>query len=118
MSWTAICSADELVENSGVCVLFNTKQVAVFLVRDSDEALLYAIGNYDPAGDANVLSRGIIGSVNGQTVVASPLYKHHFDLNTGHCLELPELQIPAYDVKLQHGQLWLKLQAEQAASAA
>ena len=118
MNWTAICNADELVENSGVCVLFDTEQVAVFLVQAADETLLYAVGNYDPAGGANVLSRGIIGSVNGQTVVASPLYKHHFDLSCGSCLELPQLQIPLYDAKLQHGQLWLKARAEQAASAA
>ena len=58
---------------------FRNEGYQVRATADGDEALLYAIGNYDPAGDANVLSRGIIGSVNGQTVVASPLYKHHFE---------------------------------------
>jgi len=57
----------------------------VFRVRDA----VFAIGNYDPASDANVLSRGIVGDIGGEIVVASPIYKQHFSLITGRCLEEP-----------------------------
>ena len=44
---------------------------------------MYAIGNYDPASDANVLARGIVGDIGGEIVVASPIYKQHFSLRHG-----------------------------------
>lgn len=83
------------------------------------ERRVFAVGNYDPVGGANVLSRGILGSVGEQIVVASPLYKQHFDLTTGQCLEQPDVVIPVYRVKLQQGRVWLNAgQQNQQASAA
>jgi nitrite reductase (NADH) small subunit len=123
MAWMDICGYEDLVENSGICALLNGRQVAVFLLlqeQDDPSALaqLFAVGNYDPIGEANVLSRGIVGSVGGQIVVASPLYKQHFDLSTGQCLEQPEVLIPVYQVKLQQGRVWLNTTLQQQASAA
>jgi nitrite reductase (NADH) small subunit len=119
MAWTDICAYEDLVENSGICALFNGCQVAVFLLQQQGRQELYAIGNYDPVGGANVLSRGIVGSVGEQIVVASPLYKQHFNLSTGQCLEKPEVVLPVYAVKLQHGRVWLHAQQQkQQASAA
>ncbi|KKL01530.1 nitrite reductase small subunit NirD [Rheinheimera mesophila] len=119
MAWTDICAFEDLVENSGICALLNGQQVAVFLLELQGEPLVYAIGNYDPLGQANVLSRGIVGSIGEQIVVASPLYKQHFDLTTGQCLEQPEVVIPVYGVKLQQGRVWLNaVKQDQQASAA
>lgn len=33
------------------------------------------------------MSRGIIGDLQGERVIASPIYKQHFSLATGRCLE-------------------------------
>lgn len=119
MAWTDICGYQDLVENSGIGALLNGRQVAVFLLQVQGEPRIYAIGNYDPIGGANVLSRGIVGSVGEQIVVASPLYKQHFDLTSGLCLEQPEVVIPVYGVKLQQGRVWLNAeQQSQQASAA
>lgn len=41
----------------------------------------------DPIGKAYVMSRGIVGDINGEMCVASPLYKQHFSLKSGQCLE-------------------------------
>lgn len=119
MAWTDICAVEDLVENSGICALLNEQQVAVFLLDVLGEPQIYAIGNYDPLGKANVLSRGMVGSIGEQIVVASPLYKQHFDLMTGQCLEQPEVVIPVYGVKLQQGRVWLnaELQNQQASAA-
>lgn len=119
MAWTDICAFEDLVENSGICALLNGQQVAVFLLELQGEQQIYAIGNYDPVGKANVISRGIVGSVGEQIVVASPLYKQHFSLTTGQCLEQPDVVIPLYRVKLQQGRVWLNAgQQNQQASAA
>lgn len=103
MLWHNVCSIDELVMGSGVCAKVNRTQVALFSVPAKDTFDVYAIGNYDPIGGANVLSRGIIGSVGERLAVASPLYKQHFDLTTGECLEDTSVSVPVFAVKLHLG---------------
>ena len=79
-----ICKREDLIPNSGICALIDSQQIAVF---------------YLP-GKANVLSRGVVGDVQGRLVVASPLYKQHFDLITGQCLENAEATVPTYAIDL------------------
>ena len=98
-SWTPVCPVEEIVPNAGVCALVNGEQVAVFRVAE-DENRVFAIANYDPNANAAVLSRGLIGSLGERIVVASPIYKHHFDLATGECLEAPEHSVPAYPARV------------------
>ena len=92
-----VCRLEDIVPNSGVCALVNGEQVAVFRV---DDDRVYAVGNRDPFSGANVLSRGIVGDLNGELVVASPVYKQHFSLLTGRCLEDPAVSIPVYRARL------------------
>lgn len=99
-AWNAVCTVDEIVPNTGVCALVGERHVAVFRVEDGDGAI-YAIDNVDPHAQASVLSRGLVGSLGGRVVVASPLYKHHFDLRSGECLEAPEKSVAAYPVRVQ-----------------
>jgi len=42
----------------------------------------------------------MIGDVDGDLVVASPLYKQHFSLHTGACLEDDSEQVEVYTVRL------------------
>jgi nitrite reductase (NADH) small subunit len=107
MAWKDVCSSDDLQPDSGVCVLIAGQQVALFyMLKDNT---VYAIGNYDPIGKANVLSRGMIGDVKGEPVVASPLYKQHFSLKTGVCVEDSEIAVPVYAVRIQNGRVVLQL---------
>ncbi|MEQ1560467.1 MAG: nitrite reductase small subunit NirD [Methyloglobulus sp.] len=106
-SWKDICSAEDLQPDSGVCALVEGQQVAIFfLVR---EEVVYAIHNYDPIGKANVLSRGMIGDIKGELVVASPLYKQHFSLKTGICLEDESIVVPPYPVRIQNGRVEIQV---------
>ncbi|MDQ1816714.1 nitrite reductase small subunit NirD [Massilia sp. CCM 9210] len=105
-NWTAVCSLDEIVPNTGVCALLKGEQVAVFHVLDAEERV-FAIGNYDPNSGVSVLSRGLVGSLGDRIVVASPIYKQHFDLFTGECLEAPEHSVPSYRARVEDGKVWV-----------
>ncbi len=99
--WVTICKTDDLVNNSGICALLNnTEQVAIFKLPNSEEQI-FAIGNFDPIGKANVISRGIVGSIGGEPVVASPLYKQHFSLKTGRCLQEEQISVNTFPVRIE-----------------
>jgi nitrite reductase (NADH) small subunit len=104
--WTPICPLDDIVPDTGVCALLNGAQVAVFRVG-LDEPGVFAIANYDPNSRAAVLSRGIVGSLGERVVVASPIYKQHFDLRTGECLEAPEHSVACYPARVADGKVWV-----------
>ena len=101
--WIDVCSEDDLQLDSGVCALVENKQVAIFYMPK--EGAVYAINNHDPFGNANVLSRGLIGDSNGIPMVASPLYKQHFNLLTGECLEDSSVSVEAYAIRIENGRV-------------
>jgi len=105
--WIDIGSVDDLQPDSGVCALVAGQQVAVFYMPK--DGVVYAIHNYDPFGKANVLSRGLIGDIAGQPTVASPLYKQHFNLETGVCLEDETVHIPAYPARIAGGRVQVNI---------
>jgi len=98
-----------VIKNSGVCALVDVngeeQQVAIFHIPDTDNKV-FAIGNWDPCGKANILSRGIIGNIGDELVVASPLYKQHFSLTTGQCLE-EDASVPVYNVTLENDEVFI-----------
>lgn len=95
--WQSVCKVSQIAPDTGVCALVDGKQVAIFKQARSEQ--LFAIGNYDPAGKANVLSRGMLAELDGKMTIASPMYKHHFCLESGVCLENSELAVPVYQVR-------------------
>lgn len=105
--WTTVCEKADLPPNAGLCALVNGQQIALLYSKTLDR--VFAIDNYDPIGKANVLSRGIIGSIGEAVVVASPLYKQHFDLHTGECLEDSEISVRVYPVEVTDD--WVRVQA-------
>ena len=106
-NWETVCNVADISKNTGVCALHNGEQVAIFKVGNEEQ--LFALQNYDPFGEANVLSRGIIGDVDGQLTISSPLYKQHFVLESGKCLEDESVTLQTYMVRQQDGQVQLKV---------
>ena len=106
--WRAVCEPDDILPDTGVCADLDGKQVAVFRVDD----VIYALDNRDPASGANVLSRGIVGDLGGEIVVASPIYKHHFSLVTGRCLEEPNYSVDTYPARIIAGKVWIRAQPQ------
>jgi nitrite reductase (NADH) small subunit len=94
---TRVCRLDDIVPYTGVCALVDGRQIAIFRLGDDS---LHAIDNFDPFSQANVLSRGIVGDLKGEVVVASPVYKQHFNLASGQCLEDPAVSVSVFRVSL------------------
>ncbi|MFC7515923.1 nitrite reductase small subunit NirD [Herbaspirillum sp. GCM10030257] len=105
-SWSAVCSVDDIVPNTGICALVKDRHVAVFHVK-ADTERLFAIDNYDPNAHASVLSRGLVGNLGERVVVASPIYKHHFDLRNGECIEAPQNSVSTYPVRIENRTVWV-----------
>jgi nitrite reductase (NADH) small subunit len=107
MNQHTICNLNDIIPETGVCALVDGKQIAIFRTKQND---LFALDNYDPFSQANVLSRGLIG---GTTVindagsdeeilyVASPIYKQRFNLATGQCLDDENVILNTYQVALE-----------------
>lgn len=102
LTWTAVCAATDILPNTGVCALVDQRHVALFRVGQDQ---FFAIDNVDPKSGASVLSRGLVGNLGDHIVVASPLYKNHFDLRTGACLESPEHSVRAHEVRVEDGRV-------------
>ncbi len=106
LSWTAVCATADILPDTGVCALVDGRHVAVFRLG---EDRFFAIDNVDPKSGASVLSRGLLGNLGERLVVASPIYKNHFDLATGECLEAPEHSVRAHAVRIDGEQVLVAL---------
>jgi len=109
-SWIDICSLDDLQPDSGVCALVAGQQVALFYLTKTRQ--VFAVDNFDPIGKANVLSRGMIGDLGGEPMLASPLYKQHYSLKTGACFEYADITIRTYPVRTDNNRVAVLIEAE------
>ena len=101
-TWTDVCADGDLVPGRGVAAIIDDEAVAVFRLGDGR---VFALSNVDPWSGAGVMARGIVGSVGDRVVVASPMYKQHFDLTNGECVEDPEVVLPTFAVRVVNGRL-------------
>lgn len=108
--WVDVCGLDDLQPDSGVCALVAGKQVALFYLCKTRQ--VYAVDNFDPIGKANVLSRGMIGDLGGEPMLASPLYKQHYSLKTGACFEYDDIKIDTYAVRIENNRVAVRIEAE------
>lgn len=106
LNWTPVCPAADILPNTGVCALVEGRHIAVFRVGGDQ---FHAIDNVDPKSGASVLSRGLVGNLGERIVVASPLYKNHFDLRNGECIEAPEHSVRAHAVRVDDGRVVVAL---------
>lgn len=82
--WTRVCSLTDLVPERGAAALVDGVQVALFRLEDDS---VLAVQQHDPFSGANVLCRGLVGSVGDVTVLSSPMFKQVWSLRTGECLD-------------------------------
>ncbi len=103
-AWQRVCRWQDILPESGVCARVGERQIAVFRAGEH----VFALDNLDPCSGANVLARGIVGELRGELVVASPIYKQHFSLRSGRCLESPRHSVRAYPARVLDGSVWVR----------
>jgi len=99
-TWTAVCPLERIQPERAVGALVAGEPVAI--VRTHDDRV-FALHNVDPFSGASVLARGIVGDVGGRPVIASPLFKQHFVLEDGRCLEDADVAVATYPVRVVDG---------------
>ena len=105
--WIEVCGVDDITPDTGVAVLIGDVQIAIVRVGEGAHQQLFAVGNYDPFSRAFVIARGIVGDRDGVPKIASPIFKHNFDLRTGQCLDDPGVRLPSYPVRVNNGRVEL-----------
>ncbi|MBH3431126.1 nitrite reductase small subunit NirD [Pseudomonas alkylphenolica] len=106
--WKVVCNRHDLVAQSGVVVWFEGRQVALFYLPEHDTPV-FAVDNQDPKSGAHVIGRGLIGHLKGELVVAAPLYKQHFSLSDGRCLEDAGQSLQVWPVRISGEQVEIGL---------
>lgn len=84
ITWFPACRVIDVPMNGGVCVKYKEEQIALFHFARRNE--WYATQNLCPHRRQMALSRGMIGSQNGEPKVACPFHKKTFSLVDGHCI--------------------------------
>jgi len=99
--WLRAAREEVFPENGGGCVNLRGQQIAVFNFSRRGE--WYACQNLCPHKMQMALSRGMIGSAEGEPKVACPFHKKTFSLRTGECLNAEECSISVFPVKVEDG---------------
>ena len=115
LTWVDVCALEDIWPNSGVAALIGGQQIAIVRFGDGDQ--VYALANFDPFSDAFVIARGIVGDRAGRPKIASPIYKQNFDLETGVCLDDPNVVLATYPIRVRGGRIEVALGPDAAGSA-
>jgi nitrite reductase (NADH) small subunit len=108
--WFQAARAEDFPENGGACVRYGHQQIAVFNFTRRSE--WYACENMCPHKMQMALSRGMIGSHDGEPKVACPFHKRTFSLRTGDCLNAEERSVKVYPVKVENGFVYIGISQE------
>ena len=99
--WFKAGRINDFPENGGACLKYKDMQIAVFNFSRRNE--WYACQNLCPHKMQMVLSRGMIGSTEGEPKVACPFHKKSFSLKSGECLNADECSISVFPVRIEDG---------------
>lgn len=103
--WFKVGKTEDFPENSGACIKYKSKQVAVYNFTRTGK--WYATQNLCPHKMEMVLSLGMIGDKEGIPKVACPLHKKNFSLEDGKQIGGDDLKIATYPVKIENGNVYI-----------
>ena len=113
--WVALCDLTAIPANAGMAARLAHRQIALFHLPDHPQQV-FALSNREPDSDANVLARGLVGDVQGEPVVISPLYKQRFRLRDGRNVDDALSALHVWPVKVENGRVWVQEQPVQTAA--
>ncbi|MDO6758976.1 nitrite reductase small subunit NirD [Tamlana sp. 2_MG-2023] len=103
--WFKVGVVEDFPENSGACIKYKTKQIAVYNFTRTGK--WYASQNLCPHKMEMVLSLGMIGDKDGIPKVACPMHKKNFSLEDGSNMAGEDLKIATYPVKIEKGNVYI-----------
>ncbi|PWH82025.1 nitrite reductase (NAD(P)H) small subunit [Algibacter marinivivus] len=103
--WFRVGETTDFPENSGACIKYKSKQIAVY--NFSRTGKWYATQNLCPHKMEMVLSLGMIGDKDDIPKVACPMHKKNFSLEDGRNLAGEDLKIATYPVKIEEGNVYI-----------
>jgi nitrite reductase (NADH) small subunit len=99
-TWHSVCNLSDLEPNWGEAALVAGRQIALFRLPSGE---VYAVDQKDPASEAHVMARGIVGSRGDRPTIASPLHKQVYDLRTGERLDADGAPLAAFPARVVDG---------------
>lgn len=102
--WVRVADVRDIPDDGGAAVKLGNEQIAIF--HFSETNTWHACQNLCPHKQQMVLARGLIGDKAATPVVACPMHKRAFALDTGKCLD-DDLSVSVYAVKVEDGGVWL-----------
>ena len=104
-TWFKVGVISDFPENSGACIKYKTKQIAVFNFTRTSK--WYASQNLCPHKMEMVLSIGMIGNKEDVPKVSCPLHKKNFSLEDGSNLAGEDYKIAVYPVKIENENVYI-----------
>jgi nitrite reductase (NADH) small subunit len=102
LAWQDVCAIDDVLPGTGAAALIDGEQIAIVRTRDGR---LAALSNFDPFSKAFVIARGIVGDRGGVPKIASPIYKQSFALETGECMDDPDVRLRVFPIRVAGGRI-------------
>jgi nitrite reductase (NADH) small subunit len=103
--WFKAARVSDFPRDGGACVRYEDMQIAVFNFTRRNE--WYACQNLCPHKMQMILSRGMIGSHEGEPKVACPFHKKTFSLKSGQCLNADVDSISVFPVRVEDGFVYI-----------
>ncbi|UCS95258.1 nitrite reductase small subunit NirD [Echinicola marina] len=103
--WFKAAPVDRFPEDGGACIKYGDLQIAIFNFTRRNE--WYACQNLCPHKMQMILSRGMIGSFEGEPKVACPFHKKTFSLKSGKNLNGDTCDIATYPIKIEDGHVFV-----------
>ena len=106
-SWVNVGTVHDFPSNGGATIKYGKVQIAIFNFASRGE--WYACQQMCPHKKAFVMSRGIIGDIEGIPKVACPMHKKNFSLESGECLSGGEYALQVFPVRVEGEDVYLNL---------
>ncbi len=108
--WVCFGEASTIPKDGGETLKYGRHQIAVFNFEKAGK--WFACQNLCPHKREMVLSRGLLGDIDGLPKVVCPMHKRAFSLETGEGLNDPELSISTFPVEIREGRIFIDLPSE------
>lgn len=103
--WYKAAAVSQFPINGGACIKYKNLQIAIF--NFTRKSTWYACQNLCPHKKQMILSRGMIGSEQGEPKVACPFHKKTFSLKDGKNLTGDVCDIATYPIKVEDGNVYV-----------